>query len=120
MPGGWQLLSVPLLIGLNAFFVAAEYAIVAARATHIERLRQLGRRRTAAAIEGLKSNPAETSGAVQVCITMTNLLLGWLGEPAMNALLERIMGPLVEAYPRLFHVVSLLLSFLVVTLLTVV
>src|SRR6187431_2243641 len=116
----WQILSVPFLIALNAFFVAAEYAIVAARPAHIEQLRNRRSLRTAAALEALKENPAATIGAVQVCITMSNLLLGWLGEPAMDALLESAIGPLIEMYPRFFHVVSLVLSFLVVTLLTVV
>jgi CBS domain containing-hemolysin-like protein len=115
-----QLLSVPLLIALNAFFVAAEYAIVAARANHIEALRSRGRPRAAAALEALKDEPTATIGAVQVCITMTNLLLGWLGEPAMDALLEKALGPLVALYPQLFRIISLVLSFLVVTLLTVV
>jgi CBS domain containing-hemolysin-like protein len=116
----WQLLAVPLLIALNAFFVSAEYAIVGSRAMHVDELRKRGRRRAADAVVALKANPAATIGAVQVCITMTNLLLGWLGEPAMGELLERLLGPMVRLYPRVFHFVSLAVSFLVVTLLTVV
>jgi CBS domain containing-hemolysin-like protein len=116
----WQLLVVPLLIALNAFFVSAEYAIVGSRAMHVDELRKRGRRRAADAVVALKANPAATIGAVQVCITMTNLLLGWLGEPAMGELLERLLGPMVRLYPRVFHFVSLAVSFLVVTLLTVV
>ena len=120
MPLGVQLLVVPFLIALNAFFVSAEYAIVASRSGHLLALRERRWRRTAEALESLKSDPAGAIGAVQICITMTNLLLGWLGEPAMSALLERMFAPLVELYPRLFHALALALSFLLVTLLTVV
>ena len=33
-------------------------------------------------------------GAIQVCITMTNLMLGWIGEPAMSEVLHIVLGPL--------------------------
>src|SRR3954469_2313711 len=111
---------VPLLIVANAFFVAAEYAVVAIRGAQIDALRAKGRRRTAEAIEALKASPAATIGTIQVCITMTNLLLGWIGEPAMSAVLYKAFGPLIEAWPRTVTAVATALSFLVVTLLTVV
>src|SRR4051812_5091174 len=115
------LLLLPLLIVANAFFVAAEYAVVAVRAVQIDALRAKGRRRTVDAIERLKARPADTIGAIQVCITMTNLLLGWIGEPAMSRLLAIALGPLSGFVPHgVFVFVSTLLSFLVVTLLTVV
>jgi putative hemolysin len=118
---GWQLLSVPFLIGLNAFFVAAEYALVAIRPAQVERLRAAGNRRTAAAVTTLKANPADAIGAIQVCITMTNLLIGWIGEPAMSALLLKVLGPLGRVMPAsVFTVLSVGLSFVIVTLLTVV
>jgi hypothetical protein len=39
-------------------------------------MRRRGRRAAAAAIEALQATPASTIGAIQVCITMTNLMLG--------------------------------------------
>src|SRR5688572_17057929 len=121
MNQGWALLSVPLLIGLNAFFVAAEYAVVALRPTQIENLRRRGRVRAARAMEQLKADPAGAIGAIQVCITMINLLLGWIGEPAMSWLLHLLFRPMVAFVPlALFEAVTLTLSFIVVTLLTVV
>ena len=116
----FSLLAVPFLIALNAFFVAAEYAVLAVRAGDIESLRKGGWKRVVASIENLKGDPASTIGTIQVCITMTNLLLGWIGEPAMSALLERIFGPLILFSPRVFTTVSVALSFIIVTLLTVV
>jgi CBS domain containing-hemolysin-like protein len=71
-------------------------------------------------MERLKASPAAAIGTIQVCITMTNLMLGWIGEPAMSAVLDKLIWPLHDVSPRVFHGVSLALSFLIVTLLTVV
>lgn len=116
----WSLPAVPLLIAANAFFVAAEYAVVAADAASVDALRRRGRARTAAALERLTAEPAAAIGAIQVCITMTNLLLGWIGEPAMTAVLSLAFSPAIRAYPHFFAPLSVALSFVVVTLLTVV
>ena len=122
MPLSYALSAVPLLIALNAFFVAAEYAVVAIRPQQISAMRRRGRWASSArAMERLKARPASAIGAIQVCITMTNLLLGWIGEPAMSALLIIAMGQLAEYIPdRLFTAGAFALSFVIVTLLTVV
>lgn len=113
--------AVPILILLNAFFVSAEYAVVSIRPAQVAALRNSGRLRTANAIERLKADPASAIGAIQVCITMTNLMLGWIGEPAMSALLVKAMGPLASyLHPAVFQTISVGLSFIIVTLLTVV
>jgi CBS domain containing-hemolysin-like protein len=51
---------------------------------------------------------------------MTNLMLGWIGEPAMSAVLYKMFGPLVRISPGVMGAISTALSFIVVTLLTVV
>jgi CBS domain containing-hemolysin-like protein len=109
-----------LLIALNAFFVVSEYAVVAMRPAQIAALAARGRKRAAAAMVELQKNPASAIGAIQVCITMTNLLLGWIGEPAMSQLLQIAFGPVIRLAPALLMPVSVLLSFIIVTLLTVV
>lgn len=117
----WTLAAVPLLILLNAFFVASEYAVVATRPVHLAMMRRRGRTAAADAMDRLKARSANTIGAIQVCITVTNLVLGWLGEPAMTRLLHAAVGPLVELLPAsAVRPISVALSFLVVTLLTVV
>ena len=121
MPFWAQLLFVPLLIGLNAFFVCAEYALVSVRGSQIDALRARGATMAARSLARLKDDMGSAIGAIQVCITMTNLLLGWIGEPAMSRLLMILFGPLA-AYlsDAAFRAISISLSFVVVTLLTVV
>ena len=116
----WSIAAVPLLIALNAFFVVSEYAVVAIRPTQIQAMRAKGRARAAGAMERLTAEPASAIGAIQVCITMSCLLLGWIGEPAMSALIHKPFGPLIRLYPVLFDSVATVLSFILVTLLTVV
>jgi len=115
------LLLVPFLIGLNAFFVAAEYALVAIKGHQVEALRGRGHRRAAAALVRLKRDPASAIGAIQVCITLVNLLLGGLGEEPIRLALQRLLDPLVGVVPeRALRIGSFGASFAVVTFLTVV
>jgi len=120
MPFDTSLVAVPLLIGTNAFFVSAEYALVALRPAQIDAIRADRWKRAAAAITTLKSRPADAIGTIQVCITMTNLMLGWIGEPAMSRLLMAAFRPLEHLSPTIVGTVSIVLSFITVTLLTVV
>ena len=76
MPLGWSLAAVPLLIALNAFFVAAEYALVAIRTPHIDALARRGRRASAAAMTRLKADPAGWYKANRVTPP------AWFGEAA--------------------------------------
>jgi CBS domain containing-hemolysin-like protein len=114
---------VPLLILLNALFVASEYALVAIRPTQIEALR-LNRRRPSRAVEALarlKAEPASTLAAIQVGITMVNLLLGWVGEPAISTVIDWALSPVGLVLPAAFvHGLSFAIAFLIITLLTVV
>lgn len=120
MPVDSSLAAVPLLIGANAFFVSAEYAVVSLRPAQIDQMRAARWKRAAAAIENLKSRPADAIGTIQVCITMTNLMLGWIGEPAMSRLLLAAFKPLEHLSPNVVGTISVILSFIIVTLLTVV
>lgn len=116
-----QLLILPLLIALNAFFVIAEYALVAIRPSQIESIAARGGVASANAMRKLRADMPGALGTIQVCITMTNLLLGWLGEPAMSAVLHRALRPLGIFLPANAGVIiATALSFIIVTLLTVV
>lgn len=112
-----QLLAVPFLIGVNAFFVIAEYSLVSVRSSQIEELRRK-RPRSASALRKLKDRMASAIGTIQICITMTNLLLGWIGEPAMTRVLMGLFSSLDDG--PITRSISVALSFIIVTLLTVV
>jgi len=77
-----------LLILLTAFFVAAEFAIVKVRSTHIDYLVESGNKRAIHA-KKLTDNLDGYLSACQLGITVTALGLGWLGEPTVM----RLLGP---------------------------
>src|SRR5438093_13709574 len=82
-----------LLVLLNGFFVAAEFALVKVRSTRIEELAQLGSvqaRITRGAIENLDAYLSVT----QIGITIASLGLGWVGEPVFAHLIEPLFRAL--------------------------
>jgi putative hemolysin len=118
---GSALLVVTLLL-CNAFFVAAEFAMVSVRGVHFEQLRARGKPRTAALLVKLKAQLSSVVGAIQVGITISNLLLGSLAEPILTRAITSLAGPALTAVlpSTVVSVVSMALGFLVVTYLTVV
>jgi CBS domain containing-hemolysin-like protein len=82
-----------VLLGANAFFVAAEFALISARRSSIEPLAEAGSRRartTLAAMEQVSLMMA----AAQLGITVCSLGLGAIGEPAVAHLLEPVFAAL--------------------------
>lgn len=88
------LLAIPALVALNAFFVAAEFAVVAIRRTRIEEMVQQGIRH-AKAIEAAVARLDRTIAATQFGITLASIALGVVGEPATAAMIE----PLFVVFP---------------------
>ena len=88
------LLAVVLLILLNGFFVAAEFALVAVDRSRVDNLAEQGGRRARTAQGLLRHLSFHLSGA-QLGITVTSLLIGILAEPAIATLLEPALEPLV-------------------------
>jgi CBS domain containing-hemolysin-like protein len=86
--------AVVVLVALNAFFVAGEFALVAVDRSRIESLAQAGNRRGRVVLGALKRLSFELSGA-QLGITVTSLVLGFVAEPTVGALLE----PAMDAIP---------------------
>src|ERR1044071_156401 len=83
MPGmltALYLLTVVLLVFLNGFFVAAEFALVGVRRSRIETLAESGDKRARRLISVLDNLNAYLS-ASQLGITLASLGLGWIGEP---------------------------------------
>jgi CBS domain containing-hemolysin-like protein len=85
------LLAVPALIFMNAFFVAAEYALVRARRDRLEAMKQENVRGAALA-ESQVEHIDEYIAACQVGITLASIGIGAVGEPALADLLEGPFG----------------------------
>jgi magnesium and cobalt exporter, CNNM family len=85
------LLGVVLLVGLNGFFVASEFALVRARESRIEQMRDEGVRGAALALAQI-DRIDEYLSACQLGITMASLGIGFMGEPAIANLLEEPLG----------------------------
>lgn len=78
-----------ILVSLNAFFVLTEFAIVKARATHIETLVREGNRK-ARIVRGILGRLDAYLSACQLGVTVASLGLGWIGEPAFGALFKTL------------------------------
>ena len=76
----WRLLSVAVLVSLNGFFVAAEFALVKIRDTQLQPFINRGHRRARIARTVL-ANLDRSLSAAQLGITLASLALGWIGEP---------------------------------------
>src|SRR4051812_31061481 len=85
------LVAVPALILMNAFFVAAEYALVRSRRDKIEALKQEGVRGAALAEQQVERIDEYIAGC-QVGITLASIGIGAVGEPAFAQLLEDPFG----------------------------
>ena len=88
----WVLLGlVVLLIAANALFVAAEFALVTVDRAAVERMAAEGDRRATGLLAALKSLSTHLSGA-QLGITVTSLVVGFIAEPSIAALLRGPLG----------------------------
>jgi putative hemolysin len=112
---GLGLLAVALLLATNGFFVASEFAIVAARRSRLEQLAAAGSANARAALRVVRHLDTYIA-ACQVGITMASLVLGWIGEPALAHVIEPPVEALVGTFaPAAAHIVSLVVSLLLIT-----
>jgi CBS domain containing-hemolysin-like protein len=111
--------AVLLIVGLNAFFVIAEFAIVKVRGTQIEPLANAGMRRARIA-QNVISHLDKYLSACQLGITMTSLGLGWVGEPLVAHLLEPVFAPLGIVDPAVISTLAFVVGFSLITFLHIV
>ena len=102
-----SLIAVLVLIVMNGFFVAAEFALVSVRRTRIQELADEGSRR-AGMVKAALDDINQYVSTAQVGITICSLTIGLLGEPAVAALIEPWIGDLVGE--GAVHAVSLVLT----------
>jgi len=106
------LVAVLVLVLINAFFVAAEFAFVRSRKAHLQEDAAQGKRGARQAV-AVMDDLSRYLSAAQVGITLTSLGLGFLGEPSIGRLLESLFG---EDVPHWVSTsISVALSYLIIT-----
>ncbi len=105
------LLVLVVLLLLNGLFVAAEFALVRAKKSRLERLVDDGARGAERALKQMEEIDVYLSAA-QVGITMASIGIGFLGEPAIATLIEPLFGGLSEGVAI---AISVAIAFTLVT-----
>ncbi|MCA1029088.1 MULTISPECIES: hemolysin family protein [Cytobacillus] len=113
-----NLVIVAILIGLTAFFVVSEFAIVKVRSSKVDQLIEEGSKR-AISVKKVTTHLDEYLSACQLGITITALALGWLGETTFESLLLPIFQ-LFHIPASLSHILIIAFAFTIVTFLHVV
>ena len=106
-----------VLVAVNGFFVASEFAFVRIRSTSVDRLAEEGRPGSGTLREVMDALD-DYLAVTQLGITIASLGLGWVGEPAIAALIEPVLGSILPA--NLVHLVAFAIGFGVITFLHVV
>lgn len=113
-----QLTLVLLFVFLNAFFVAAEFALVKIRSSRLEALVQEGSTRARYA-QKLVLHLETALSVTQLGITLASLGLGWIGEPVVAELLHPVMHSLGIS-PSAGETISFIIAFSLITALHIV
>lgn len=116
------LVLIVVLVLLNAFFVAAEFALVSVRRTRVEEMVAQGEQR-ALAVRRAISDPDRFIAATQLGITLASLGLGWVGEPALAHLIDPVVSliPIPANWADLTaHSISAAIGFGLITFIHVV
>ncbi len=112
----FNILIVVVVVLLNGFFVAAEFAIVKVRNTQIDPLAEKGNRRAAVAKEIVEHMDAYLS-ATQLGITMTSLALGWIGEPLVADMLRPFFAMFGFTDESVINAIAIAVGFAAITFL---
>src|SRR6266446_2400610 len=113
-----RVLLILLLVAANAFFAAAEFALVSVRDTRIQQLVEAGRV-GARTVQKLHSRLDELLAAVQLGVTMASLGLGVVGEPTFARMLEALIKG-IPVPPFYIHTVSIAIGFTIASFIHVV
>ncbi|MGA6988031.1 MAG: hemolysin family protein [Terriglobales bacterium] len=107
-----------LLVAANAFFAAAEFALVSVRETRIQQLIE-AHRAGARIVLKLHQQLGRVVNGVQLGITVASLTLGWLGEPVLARLFESWIGSIPHA-TLYAHAIAVAVAFVMITSLHVI
>ena len=114
------LFAVLLLVLANAFFVAAEFALVGARRTRLDEMGRAGDGKARLARRAVQSLDRYIS-ATQLGITLASLGLGWVGEPALAHLIEAGFHWLPPTMATIAtHTLAVAIAFTIITVLHII
>ncbi len=117
---GLGLVSVVVLVLANAFFVAAEFALVGARRTRLDEMARAGDGKARLARRAVQSLDRYIS-ATQLGITLASLGLGWIGEPALAGLIVGGFGWLPATLATVAtHGLASIIAFIIITILHII
>ncbi len=102
-----------LLVLMNGFFVATEFAMVKVRKSRVEALALEGNRNAKYALKIVKDLNSYLS-ACQLGITLASLGLGWIGEPAVSEALSPLFS-LLKLSENTVYSISFVLGFSIIT-----
>jgi putative hemolysin len=116
IPPAFGLVAVLVLVLLNGFFVATEFALVAVRRTRIEQLVAEGNR-AAGTVQRAVDHLNNYIAGTQFGITLASLALGWVGEPALAHLLDPLLSTFLPPEGAFItaHGISILIAFSLIT-----
>jgi CBS domain containing-hemolysin-like protein len=108
-----------VLIAVNGFFVAAEFALTKLRPTQIEPLVKRGDR-SARLVESMQRQLDAYLSASQLGITLASIALGWVGEPAFSWIVRPLLVKIPGVTEAFVHSASLTLAFVTISVLHIV
>lgn len=122
LPGEWEsggtvmlrIAVILILVALNGFFVAAEFALVKVRGAQVDVLVEEGSRR-ASVVKHVLSHLDSYLSASQLGITLASLALGWVGEPYLSMLLAPLFYKVGIVNATAIHTVCVVLGFAGIT-----
>lgn len=113
-----KILTVLVLVGINAYFVAAEFALVAVRRARIDQRARGGDRRARYVAEALEK-PDDFISAAQLGITIASISIGYVAQDTIYAALlpylQNIQYPVATV-----HIIATILTLLLLTLMHVI
>lgn len=110
----WQLFLTFILLLVNAFFVAAEFAIVKVRGVRIDDLARRGSP-LANVAQRIIHNLDTSLAAAQLGITFASLGLGWIGEPAVAQVIEPLLRFVGIVSDDVVHGIAFTVAFAIIT-----
>ena len=112
---GYRLLVLAMIVGANAFFAAAEAALIAVRHSRLQELAQAGQLGAQAALN-LLARPTRLLSTVQAGVTLASLAAGWAGEDTLYRFLLQMVGSVQASWAQgLLHAAAFAFAFLILT-----